>query len=413
VAHLRKPVETRKGTRYPVAWRDPQTPGKFRSKRFATRTEAKAFAKSIDTDIARGQYLDDRAGKQTFREVAEEWLDAQTRARPQTIAKYRSLLELWAFPEFGSRRLDTIKPGDIGRFVNHLKVAPLGNGRKGTMRPATMKRVLWPVSAVFDFAVEQEYLRRNPTTKIKREMPDEDSMGLDAFAGRALTWGEVTRIADQAAIPLPLHGLLVRFLARTGLRAGELSGLRVRDYEPGWVTVEQTCTRDGKAADGLRYGKPKSKTSRRRVRLGGDIDAEVREWLDAHPRKDEPDAPLFPSRTPGGERSALRTADPFDWSRPLDPGTFRRRAFEPACRRAGIVGRVRLHDLRHTCGSLWLASGVSLFNVSRYLGHSSTDFTARVYGHVLQTSAERDAELFAAYCAAEAEGEVIPLRRQA
>lgn len=409
MAHVRKPVATRKGLRWPVAWRDPD--GKFRSKRFPTEAKANAFAKSIDTDMARGQYLDDRHGKQTFREVAEEWLDTRTRARPQTLLKYRSLLELWAFPEFGSRQMATIKPGDIGRFVNRLKVAPLGNGRKGTMRPATMKRVLWPVSAVFEFAVEQEYIRRNPAAGIK--LPDEDSMGLDTFSGRALTWGEVTRVADQAALTLPLHGLLVRFLARTGLRAGELSGLRVRDYEPGWITVEQTCTRDGQATGGLRYGKPKSKTSRRRVRLGADIDAEVSDWLAVHPRRDEPVAPLFPSRTPGGEWSKARTADPFDWSRPLDPGTFRRRVFEPACKRAGIVGRVRLHDLRHTCGSLWLASGVSLFAVSRYLGHSSTDFTASVYGHVLQTSAERDADLFAAYCAAESSGEVIPLRRKA
>jgi integrase len=409
VAHLRKPVETRKGTSYPVAWRDPD--GKFREKRFPSEAKAKAFAKSVDTDMARGHYLDDRAGKQTFREVAEEWLDTRTRARPQTLATYRRLLERWAFPEFGGRRLDTLKPGDMGRFVNHLKTAPLLNGRPGTMRPATMRRVMWPVSAVLDFAVEQEYIRRNPAAAV--QLPDEEALGVDAFAGRALTWREVTRIADEAALSSPLHGLLVRFLARTGLRAAELSGLRVRDYDRGEITVEQTCTRDGKAADGLRYGKPKSKTSRRRVRLGADIDAEVRDWLAAHPRRDEPDAPLFPSRSPGGERSARRTVDPFDWSRPVDPGTFRRRVFEPACVRAGIVGKVRLHDLRHTAGSLALASGVSLFAVSRMLGHSSTDFTARVYGHVLHASTERDAELFAAYCAAEANGEVIPLRRQA
>ncbi len=409
MAHLRRAVETRKGKRWPVAWRDPD--GIFREKRFPSEAKARTFAKSVDTDISRGQYLDDRTGKQTFREVAEEWLDTRTRARPQTLTRYRSLLELWAFPEFGARRLDTIKPGDVGRFVNHLKSAPLLNGRQGSMRPATMRRVLWPVSAVFDFAVEQEYIRRNPASGIK--LPDEEALGVDTFAGRALTWGEVTRIADQAALAVPLHGLLVRFLARTGLRAGELSGLRVCDYEPGWITVEQTCTRDGKAPDGLRYGKPKSRTSRRRVRLGADIDREVREWVEAHPRREEPGAPLFPSRQPGGEWSEARTADPFDWSRPIDPGTFRRRVFEPACVRAGIVGRIRLHDLRHTCGSLWLASGVSLFSVSRYLGHSSTDFTARVYGHVLHASAERDAELFAAYCAAETSGEVIPLRRQA
>jgi integrase len=80
--------------------------------------------------------------------------------------------------------------------------------------------------------------------------------------------------------------------------------------------------------------------------------------------------------------------------------------FDPACREAGI-GKIRLHDLRHTAGSLWLAAGVSLFNTSRYLGHSSVDFTARVYGHVHETSARDDAARFAAFANAD---NVIPLR---
>lgn len=93
--------------------------------------------------------------------------------------------------------------------------------------------------------------------------------------------------------------------------------------------------------------------------------------------------------------------DPFNWDKPIDPGTFRRRVFDPACIRAG-VGKVRLHDLRHTCGSLSLTAVMSLFAVSRRLGHSSPDFTARVYGHEYRSSAQTDAEALSAFCTAEA-----------
>jgi integrase len=409
MAHVRQAVETAKGKRYPVAWRDPD--GKFREKRFSSKREAEQFAKSIDTDKARGHYLDDRAGKQTFREVAEEWLDTRTDTRPQSLAKYRAVLEVHAFPEFGARRLDTIKAGDVGRFVNRLKSAPLANGRPGTLRPATIQRVFWPVRAVFQFAVEQEYIRRSPAATIR--LPDADKMGVDRFVGRVLTWGEVTKIADEAAWTHPLHGLLVRFLAGTGLRASELSGLQVRDYRDGEIMVVRTCTRDSKAANGLRYDKPKSHNSTRTIDLDPDLDRQVREWLDAHPRRNEPDAPLFPSRLPGGEWSGKRVADTFDWSRPVDPGTFRRRVFEPACGRAGIVGRVRLHDLRHTHISLCLAAGMPLLEVSRRAGHASIEFTTNTYAQVLRSSAKRGAALFGAYCTAEATGDVVPLRRQA
>lgn len=43
---------------------------------------------------------------------------------------------------------------------------------------------------------------------------------------------------------------------------------------------------------------------------------------------------------------------------------------------------VRFHDLRHTCGSQWLADGHEMFDVSTWLGHGSIDFTYKVYSHV-------------------------------
>jgi len=52
-----------------------------------------------------------------------------------------------------------------------------------------------------------------------------------------------------------------------------------------------------------------------------------------------------------------------------------------ACDAAGIR-RVSFHGLRHSFASLSLQSGASLFEVSKMLGHQSTEFTARVYGHV-------------------------------
>ncbi len=67
---------------------------------------------------------------------------------------------------------------------------------------------------------------------------------------------------------------------------------------------------------------------------------------------------------------------------------FYRNVYRPAVGAVGLPADahtgVRFHDLRHTCGSQWLADGHDMFSVSRWLGHSSIAFTDAVYAHVAQ-----------------------------
>ena len=54
--------------------------------------------------------------------------------------------------------------------------------------------------------------------------------------------------------------------------------------------------------------------------------------------------------------------------------------------------RIRLHDLRHTSASIGLASGESLVEISRRLGHSSIAVTADIYSHISTDLARESAE---------------------
>ena len=49
---------------------------------------------------------------------------------------------------------------------------------------------------------------------------------------------------------------------------------------------------------------------------------------------------------------------------------------------------MRFHDLRHSFGTLALASGVDLQTVSRALGHESTAITSRIYLHAIEALQE-------------------------
>jgi integrase len=66
----------------------------------------------------------------------------------------------------------------------------------------------------------------------------------------------------------------------------------------------------------------------------------------------------------------------------LDPDNFYHRHFLPVLKESGIR-KIRLHDLRHSFGSLLLQRGASLVYVKEQMGHSSIQVTVDIYGHLV------------------------------
>ena len=66
----------------------------------------------------------------------------------------------------------------------------------------------------------------------------------------------------------------------------------------------------------------------------------------------------------------------------LIPTTSTIATFLPVLVKAGIC-KIRLHDLRHTFGSLLIQNGASLVYVNEQMGHSSIQVTVDIYGHLI------------------------------
>jgi len=66
----------------------------------------------------------------------------------------------------------------------------------------------------------------------------------------------------------------------------------------------------------------------------------------------------------------------------LDPDNLYHRVFLLVLAKAGIR-KIRLHDLRHTFGSLLLQNGASIVYVKEQMGHSSIQVTVDIYGHLI------------------------------
>jgi integrase len=157
----------------------------------------------------------------------------------------------------------------------------------------------------------------------------------------------------------PVLRVLVLAAAMTGLRQGELLGLRWRDVD--WsvqrIRVRNTFVRGEHSTAG------KSDLSTRRSvpmtdRLAGELDR----W---------------------SRRSMYSTDDDLVFAHPqtghpLDRSKVTRR-FKAACRAAG-VREVRFHDLRHTFATRLAATGQPMRTIQEFLGHADSK-TTQIYAH--------------------------------
>ena len=176
----------------------------------------------------------------------------------------------------------------------------------------------------------------------------------------------------------------MKFVAYTGLRRSEVTGLDVRHVvlappKPGKPNSEWS----GYARVEVNL---KSRHSRRTVPLPGWLAAEMATYLEAHPRKAEPDAPLWPTRKRGGYTHGRRTAakaahGALTYDARMDANAFYKNVFVPATKSAGLKG-VRFHDLRHTYASLLAAQGVRPEVVAKLMGHANATVTLSIYTHL-------------------------------
>jgi integrase len=167
------------------------------------------------------------------------------------------------------------------------------------------------------------------------------------------------------------HAALFRLAAMSGLRRGELLGLRWVDVdlENGSVSVRQAVTEvNGTTVT----GDVKTKRSRRVVSLDAATVASLRQRRAAQIEH----RLLIGS---GWRDSGLVFTSPT--GEPWLPESISQ-AFERAEARVRLP-RIRFHDLRHTHASHLLAAGVNVKVVSERLGHGSVGFTLDVYAHVM------------------------------
>ena len=334
--------------RWQARFRDPET-GVYRTaeQTFATKTAAAKWLAAIETDMARGVWHDPKRGEMLFRDVAEQWYATKLPLRPSTQHIYRTLLDRHILPTFADAPVGSITTLDVQMWISDRH----RNTRMGANSVAKTYKV---VRAVMESALNAGLIVRNPC-RVK-------GAGTERLPEmRCATVEEVAAIAQAVE---PRWQALILLAAYSGLRWGELAGLRRHYLDPlhKSVRVVEQCT---EVNGHFVWGPPKTSAGRRTVALPQFICDVMVEHLG---RWSEPGIDGLVFVMPEGT--------------PLRRENFRKRVWLPACRAAGVES-VRFHDLRHTNATLATASGAPLRAVMHRLGHASAAAALR-YQHRLE-----------------------------
>jgi integrase len=338
----------------------------FRTKKEAERAlqeTLQAFGRGmvpVRSRLALGVYLRD-------------WLSTQdTRLRPTTKQSY-SVAVRHISSHLGRVSLQDLTPLDVERFYAELS-RPHANGKPG-LSAKSIRNVHVVLRKALADAERLGQVTRNAASVAKAPV---------AQRPEHATWtSDDLREFLNAACEDRLFAAFV-LLATTGMRRGEVAGLRWVDIDldGGRLAVVQTLTTVGYT---VIVSPPKTARSRRFVYLDPHTVAVLREHR----------------RVQRAERLAAGSA--WDTSHdlafcdvlggPLHPDQLTR-VFVRRTERAGLP-RIRLHDVRHTYATLALKAGVHPKVVSERLGHATVGITLDLYSHVTPAIARDAADVVA------------------
>lgn len=320
-----------------------------------THAEARRMLQAIEGRIARGLCGLDvpKAEIPTVAVLCERFLQEYSRPRVKDLTKYRTHARTAlrrALPVLGPLRADAVRPADVAKVRDGL-------GRRAA--PNSVRVTMSFLSTLFSWAERQGILSRNPVRGVELPQRQDAIEYLSHDEVRALLSAAEARAASKKLDDQLLH-VCVATALHTGLRKGELFGLRWRDLDlrSGRLTVARSFD-----------GTPKSQKARH-LRIPDALSSLLTEWSITCPDTTRlvGDKLVFPCKRRRGYCMAAHSGEML--------------ALPALLAEAGCRPLVRpWHALRHTFASHYMMSGGNLLALSKILGHADIKMTM-IYAHL-------------------------------
>jgi integrase len=336
--------ESAKGTRYRIKYRNAENHQRTR-RGFKTLREAQSALSRARIAVEDGRHVEVVNAKIKIAELGEPWIVAKRASlKPSAFRSLESAWRIHVKPKWGERQVASLKPVEIRDWLAALQAK-----RSAT----TVLRVHGVLAGILDDAVADRRILANPsrdkrtvTKSLPKKKPGEHIY---------LTHEQVDLLARESRYPV-----VVSFLAYTGLRWGEATGLRVKDLD----------------------------VQRRRVYVDNNAVMVGSTIIEGSPKDNESRSVPYPAFL----APALNEQAKDKTARQLLLGDGRHHLPLPHSKYgwfARAVARIREsdsafpevtpHDMRHTAASLAVSAGANVKAVQRMLGHASAAMTLDVY----------------------------------
>jgi len=337
--------------------------GRLISKYFKTQHEGREWLKTIRSQIDEG--LNFQGANITLEAYLNDWLKTIPMSlRPKTIKQYTTIVRLHILSYLGAVRLRDLRPDMIQKLYNS-KLAAGSGVRTVQMIHAVLHKSL-------NQALKLGLVTRNPSNAVSKPKLIRTEM-------KVLNDTQV-RTLLLAASETEYYALFY-IAVSTGLRQGEILGLKWSDLDWGTrhLKIQRQLQRVG--GKGLIFCEPKSRAGRRTIVLGRSaIDA-----LRKHFKNQQ-----LQRQAAGDEWIETDLIFTSSIGTPLDHRNVFR-IYKELLKTAGLTD-MRFHDLRHTAATIMLQQNVHPKVVQERLGHSDISLTLNTYSHVMPGMQEEAAD---------------------
>lgn len=217
-------------------------------------------------DVVEDVIIKTEARYTTVNELYELWKILKRGLKDNTFENYQYMYETFVRPKIGQQRISNLKKSDIKRYYNYLA------DERG-LKASTIDSIHTVLHQILDMAVDDDYIRNNPSDNVLREL--KQSHIFKTEKRRGLTRPEQDLFLDylkntpKAQNWYPIFAVMLG----TGLRVGEVTGLRWCDIDldEGIIDINHTLvyydhrTSEGKKGCYFNINTPKTEAGNRQV----------------------------------------------------------------------------------------------------------------------------------------------------
>ena len=298
-------------------------------------------------------------------------LKARNGASPNSVRSYKLFTDNYVRRFLGTAQAAKLTVMDLNRFETSLR-KPKADGGAGLARNSVLA-IHHFLRGAYNYFVDAGICETNPLFYVAKPSPERhEALALSEWDFPAIT-AELEKLMSPEEITASsmleaTHAFAAWIALHTGMRVGEVCGLRLKDVHraQSYIHVGGTVIEEPNQLP-YRRGETKGRKVRNIAITRNDIGC-----IDGY--------------------VSLRNAFLSDDIRPtplltLDGNYLRptevSRAFKRICKKLYLPNKFTFHGLRHTHATWCLANGVDLKTLSERLGHADEATTLRIYAHVM------------------------------